>query len=230
MNTGKNKEVILRAKGVYKQYGDIEVLSNVDIEVRESELVAIVGASGAGKSTLLHILATLLESDRGEIYLSGKPLHTLSEKAVSHLRNKEMGFVFQFHHLLEELTVKENIALPAFIAKRKGYTIAGEVKKWISRLGLEGKENHKPSMLSGGEAQRVAMARALINHPKIVYADEPSGNLDSKNAQDLHALLEELSQKEGHTFVIATHNQDFVRHADRRYVMQDGKLLAKHSP
>jgi len=214
---------MLRAQKIAKSYGQIQVLRGIDMVVMPGEIVSLVGASGAGKSTLLQILGTLDSCDQGEIWFDDIAIHTLPESELATLRNQKMGFVFQFHHLLPELTARENIALPAWIAKKNN--VADRVLELAELLGISHRLDHLPSQLSGGEQQRVAVARALVNHPKIVFADEPSGNLDSVNAQSLHALFQEIRNKYGCSFVIVTHNDSLAQAADRQFRMQDGQLI-----
>lgn len=214
---------MLRAQKIAKSYGQIQVLRGIDMVVMPGEIVSLVGASGAGKSTLLQILGTLDSCDQGEIWFDDIAIHTLPESELATLRNQKMGFVFQFHHLLPELTARENIALPAWIAKKNH--VADRVLELAELLGIAHRLDHLPSQLSGGEQQRVAVARALVNHPKIVFADEPSGNLDSVNAQSLHALFQEIRNKYGCSFVIVTHNDSLAQAADRQFRMQDGQLI-----
>ncbi|SEI55366.1 lipoprotein-releasing system ATP-binding protein [Dyadobacter koreensis] len=217
---------LLQARGIKRTYGALQVLKGIDIEVNSGEVVAIVGASGAGKSTLLHILGTLDRPDEGEVFIGNTKVSGLGDKELAKFRNEEIGFIFQFHNLLAEFTALENACMP-------GYINAGLNEKEIKRrgeellglLGLSDRMNHLPSQLSGGEQQRVAVARALLNKPAIVLADEPSGNLDSQNALDLHQLFFKLRDELGHTFIIVTHNEDLATMADRRLVMQDGRML-----
>lgn len=217
---------LLQARGIKRTYGALQVLKGIDIEVNSGEVVAIVGASGAGKSTLLHILGTLDRPDEGEVFIGNTKISSLGDKDLAKFRNEEIGFIFQFHNLLAEFTALENACMP-------GYINAGLSEKEIKRrgeellglLGLSDRLDHLPSQLSGGEQQRVAVARALLNKPAIVLADEPSGNLDSQNALDLHQLFFKLRDELGHTFIIVTHNEDLAEMADRRIVMQDGKIL-----
>ncbi len=214
--------MILKAEGIHKSYGDLKVLKGVNIQVEKGAIVSIVGASGAGKSTLLHILGTIDLPDSGSILLNDQKLKELSTSQLANFRNSNIGFIFQFHNLLPEFTALENVCIPAFInglnqdeAKSKGL-------KLLEILGMAERHDHKPSELSGGEQQRVSVARALINDPAIVFADEPSGNLDSKNAKELHTLFFELREKLDQTFVIVTHNQELADMADSKLTISDG--------
>lgn len=195
------------------------------MEVKKGEIVSIVGASGAGKSTLLHILGTLDKPDQGELTLDGQDLLKLTPNQLSRFRNQEVGFIFQFHNLLPEFTALENVCLPGFIAKKDKVDVEGYAAKLLDLLGLQEREHHKPSQLSGGEQQRTAVARALINQPEIVFADEPSGNLDSKNANELHDLFFRLRKDLGQTFVIVTHNEELALKADRTLEIRDGQIV-----
>lgn len=217
--------IMLRAKGIQKNYGDLQVLKGVDVHIKEGEVVSIVGASGAGKSTLLHILGTLDEADRGEVWINGIQVNNLKGDKLADFRNQQIGFIFQFHNLLPEFTAEENIMIPGLIGRKDPASLKAKAKELAELLGIGGRLNHKPSELSGGEQQRVAVARALINSPKVIFADEPSGNLDSKSAESLHKLFFDLRKKFGQSFVIVTHNQELAQMADRKLVMQDGKIL-----
>ena len=217
---------MIKAQGLTKSYGPLQVLKGVNLEVAEGEIISIVGDSGAGKTTLLQILGTLDKADAGRLEIGNQNISQLSGSSLSAFRNKPIGFVFQFHHLLSEFTALENVCIPAFIAgigKREAGLKATEL---LERLGLGDRINHKPGALSGGEQQRVAIARALINKPSVIFADEPSGNLDSKNAGFLHDLLFELRDAYRQTFVIVTHNPELARMADRTLTMVDGKFAA----
>ncbi|MBE9464900.1 ABC transporter ATP-binding protein [Dyadobacter subterraneus] len=217
---------LLRAKGIKRTYGALQVLKGIDIEVNSGEVVAIVGASGAGKSTLLHILGTLDRPDEGQVFIGDTNVSTLVEKDLARFRNEKIGFIFQFHNLLAEFTALENACMPGYInAGLSEKEIKKRGEELLGLLGLSDRINHLPSQLSGGEQQRVAVARALLNKPAIVLADEPSGNLDSQNALELHQLFFKLRDELGHTFIIVTHNEDLAEMADRRIVMQDGKML-----
>lgn len=217
---------MLKAKGIQKYYGDLQVLKGVDVEIFDNEVVSVVGASGAGKSTLLHILGTLDRADEGEVWIDQTLVSKLKGDKLADFRNSQIGFIFQFHNLLPEFTAEENILIPGLIAGKSEQELRKRSKELSQLLGFEKRLSHKPSELSGGEQQRVAVARALINSPKIVFADEPSGNLDSKNAQALHELFFKLRENFGQSFVIVTHNQDLAKMADRTLTMQDGKILS----
>lgn len=215
---------MLTAKGIYKSYGDLSILKGVDLSVQQGEIVAIVGASGAGKSTLLQILGTLDRPDSGEIYLDDQAVHLMNTSQLNIFRNQEIGFVFQFHHLLPEFTALENVCMPAFIAGKSKAESEACAISLLKKLHLEERQDHPPSALSGGEQQRVAIARALINNPAIVLADEPSGNLDSANAQSLHELFFALREEFNQTFIIVTHNEQLAAMADRKLLMKDGMI------
>lgn len=214
------------SKNIHFSYGNLKVLKGLDLHIKRGEFVSIVGASGSGKTTLLQLLGTLEKTDSGEIVVDGKSVSNLSEKELAIFRNKEIGFVFQFHNLLAEFSALENVCLPAFIAGISKKEAAEKATEILKTLGLENRLNHKPSELSGGEQQRVAVARALINSPSVILADEPSGNLDSKNAMDLHQLLLNLNQEKGQTIVIVTHNNELANMANRKLEMVDGKLIS----
>lgn len=216
---------MLVGKNIRKQYGSLEVLKGVDIEVKEAEVVSIVGSSGAGKTTLLTILGTLDKPSSGEVLFDQINITSLSEKKLAAFRNRHIGFVFQFHHLLPEFTAIENICIPGLIAKRSKKEVELKAMELLDILGLKNRAEHKPSELSGGEQQRIAVARALINQPNVVFADEPSGNLDSHNAQSLHQLFFTLRDNLKQTFVIVTHNEDLANMADRKLVMKDGNIV-----
>jgi lipoprotein-releasing system ATP-binding protein len=212
------------AREIYKSYGTLAVLKGINLEVKKGEVVSIVGASGAGKSTLLHILGTLDKPDKGIVEINGTQIQSFKDKELSKFRNKEIGFVFQFHYLLPEFTAIENVCIPGYIAKRSEPEVRKRARELISLLGLQERMEHKPSELSGGEQQRVAVARALINNPSVVFADEPSGNLDSANARELHNLFFHLRDTLSQTFVIATHNEELAGMADRKITMKDGLI------
>lgn len=213
------------AENINKSYGKLQVLKNVSLSINKAEVVSIVGSSGAGKTTLLQILGTLDKSDSGKVLINDTLVSELKDSKRAAFRNKNIGFVFQFHHLLPEFTAIENICIPAFIAGLPKKEAEEKAKELLSFLGLSERNNHKPSELSGGEQQRVAVARALINNPSVVFADEPSGNLDSATAKDLHELFFTLREKFNQTFVIVTHNQELANMADRKLVMKDGAII-----
>ena len=216
---------MLEAKGIEKSYGTLKVLKGVDLVVRKGEIVSIVGASGAGKSTLLHILGTLDTPDKGTVKVNGLNVFHQSSNALAAFRNRHIGFVFQFHNLLPEFSALENVMIPGFLSGKPDWEVRARANQLLVELGLQDRLDHKPSELSGGEQQRAACARALMNAPDIILADEPSGNLDSKNAKDLHELFFRLREKMGQTFIIVTHNQDFANMADRKLEMRDGVVL-----
>ena len=216
---------MLKATGIFKSYGSLQVLKGVNIEISKGEIVCISGSSGAGKSTLLHILGTLDVADKGEIFLDNTPVFKLNGKKLAAFRNKHIGFVFQFHHLLPEFTALENVCIPGWIAGRKTKEVQEKALSLLELLGLEDRSEHKPGELSGGEQQRVAVARALINNPSIVMADEPTGNLDSANAKELHNLFIDLRNRLQQTFLIVTHNEELAQMSDRILHMKDGKMV-----
>lgn len=216
---------MLKATGIKKAYGNLPILKGVDFEVEKGEIVSIIGASGAGKSTLLHILGTLDKPDGGTVELNGTKVSKLSGELLSVFRNRNIGFVFQFHHLLPEFTALENICIPAFIAKTTKKQAEYRATELLDLLGLKDRSDHKPNQLSGGEQQRVAVARALINNPAIILADEPSGNLDSANANALHDFFITLRDNFKQTFVIVTHNEDLAKISDRVVTMKDGLMI-----
>lgn len=215
---------MITAKNINKFYGTLQVLKNVSLEIHKAEVVAIVGASGAGKTTLLQMMGTLDKPSEGTISINNTDVATLSDKKLSAFRNKNIGFVFQFHHLLPEFTAIENVCLPALIAKVSKKEAMHKANELLTLLGVMHRAEHKPNELSGGEQQRVAVARALINNPAVILADEPSGNLDTHNAQELHKLFFTLREKLQQTFVIVTHNKDLANMSDRQLLMQDGML------
>ena len=216
---------MLSGKNIYKTYGTVQVLRGVDIEIKKGEIVSIVGSSGAGKSTLLHILGTLDNADKGRISLNETEMTQLLGKKLADFRNKHIGFVFQFHHLLPEFTALENVCIPGWLAGRKKKEVEEKAKELLNLLGLSERLENKPNEMSGGEQQRVAVARALINHPSIVFADEPTGNLDSANAKELHQLFFDLRKKFNQTFLIVTHNEELAQLSDRVLHMKDGKIV-----
>lgn len=215
---------MISCKNIHKKYGALEVLRGVDLDIKMAEMVAIVGKSGAGKSTLLHILGTLDRADTGSLRIGNEEISTLSERALADFRNQHIGFVFQFHHLLPEFTALENVCMPGFIGKGSTEKTRNRAKEILDYLGLSERLTHRPMQLSGGEQQRVAVARALINQPKVVFADEPTGNLDSASGQELHRLLLQLKHDFNQTFVIVTHNADLAATCDRVVEMRDGRL------
>jgi len=217
---------MIEAINIHKYYGELHILKGVSMKVLQGEIVSIVGPSGAGKSTLLHILGTLDRASEGSVLFEGNDIFTLSDKRLGVFRNQNIGFVFQFHHLLPEFTAVENVCMPAFIAKKNSKLAEKKAADILTYLGLKERLEHKPSELSGGEQQRVAVARALINDPKIVLADEPSGNLDSDTARDLHQLFFDLRKKFSQTFVIVTHNEELANLADRKLTMKDGVIIS----
>ena len=216
---------MIKAENIQKRYGELEVLKGVSLGISEGEIVSIVGASGAGKSTLLHIIGTLDKADSGTLSIKGIETGKLKDKKLSDFRNRAIGFVFQFHHLLPEFTALENVCIPAFIAGKSQAEAEAKAAELLDFLGLKDRVNHKPSELSGGEQQRVAVARALVNQPAVVLADEPSGNLDSQSAKELHQMFFDLRDKFNQTFVIVTHNSELADMADRKLVMKDGNIV-----
>lgn len=216
---------MVKASGIRKSYGSLNVLKGIEMEVKKGEVISIVGASGAGKSTLLHILGTLDFPDSGNLSIGGEGISGKSSKALAAFRNRSIGFVFQFHNLLPEFTALENVMIPGLIAGKTESAVKQKAKEVMELLGLSQRLDHKPSELSGGEQQRTAVARALINDPALVLADEPSGNLDSKNAEDLHQLFFDLRKKLNQTFIIVTHNQQFAGMADRKLEIKDGMVV-----
>ncbi|TNJ43079.1 ABC transporter ATP-binding protein [Tamlana fucoidanivorans] len=220
---------MIQAKNIHKYYGDLQVLKGVDLHIKKGEIVSIVGASGAGKTTLLQILGTLDKASSKENYeltINNTNIRTLKDKALAKFRNEHIGFIFQFHQLLPEFTALENVCLPAFIKGTKKSETEARAKELLNFLNLEKRYEHKPNELSGGEQQRVAVARALINNPSLIFADEPSGNLDSESAENLHNLFFKLRDEYGQTFVIVTHNVDLADMADRKLTMVDGKIIS----
>lgn len=216
---------MLIARDIHKKYNSLEVLKGVDVNINTGEIVSIVGSSGAGKSTLLHILGTLDKPDSGSVALEGISYHKLTGKKLAGFRNKNIGFVFQFHHLLPEFTALENVCIPGWIADRKKKEVIDRAAELLEILGIGNRKENKPQALSGGEQQRVAVARALINNPKIVFADEPTGNLDSVNARELHQLFFDLRKQFNQTFLIVTHNEELAKMSDRVLHMKDGRML-----
>lgn len=212
-------------RGIKKSYGPLKVLKGIDLEILKGEVVSIVGASGAGKTTLLHIIGTLDKPDEGSLTINGQEVANLQDKPLSAFRNQHIGFVFQFHHLLPEFTALENVCIPGFIGSKYPGEVKARAKSLLEMLGLKDRLEHKPGELSGGEQQRVAVARSLINDPAVVLADEPSGNLDSANSAELHKLFFDLREALGQTFVIVTHNDDLAAMADRKLSMKDGLII-----
>jgi lipoprotein-releasing system ATP-binding protein len=218
------QEIMIHARNITKSFGTVNVLKGIDLEVKKLEIVSIVGASGAGKTTLLQILGTLNKPDTGEIIIDGTEVSRLRDRELARFRNRNIGFVFQFHHLLPEFTALENVCIPAFIAGVPRGEAIRKATEILAFFGLKHRLNHKPSELSGGEQQRVAIARALINNPSVILADEPSGNLDSKNKKELHELFLTLPERFGQTLVIATHDQELAAMAHRRLKIADGRF------
>lgn len=216
---------MIEVRNLIKNYGNLRVLQSVSLSVKRGDVVAIVGPSGAGKSTLLQLMGTLDKPDAGEILYDGKSINRLRPNELARFRNSQIGFVFQFHNLLPEFSALENVCIPAFIAGRKRSEVESDAMRILGKLGLESRMSHRPAELSGGEQQRVAIARALINKPLVILADEPSGNLDSANAHDLHALFFSLREELNQTFVIVTHNDALAEMADRKIEMRDGKIM-----
>ncbi len=218
---------MIQAKNLHKFYDQLEVIKGVDLQIQKGEIVAIVGASGAGKTTLLQLLGTLDQPSKQEgteLYINGENVLTMNDKTLSKFRNLNLGFIFQFHQLLPEFTALENVCIPAFIANKSKQESETEAKKLLDYLGLSHRIDHKPNALSGGEQQRVAVARALINKPDVIFADEPSGNLDTHSAENLHQLFFQLRDEFGQTFVIVTHNEELANMADRKLIMVDGQI------
>lgn len=220
---------MITGRNIHKRYGTVEVLKGVDLTIQKGEVVSIVGPSGSGKSTLLHILGTLDKADSGTVEMNNAEVQGLSGNGLANFRNKHIGFVFQFHHLLPEFTALENVCIPGWLAGKKRGDVKKEAEKLLNMLGLAHRMNNKPNQLSGGEQQRVAVARALINQPDIIFADEPTGNLDSANARELHRLFFELRDKFNQTFLIVTHNEELAQLSDRVLHMKDGKIVSSES-
>ncbi len=217
--------MVLKASNIQKSFGHLPILKGVQLEVARGEIVSIVGKSGAGKSTLLHIIGTLDYADTGEIHINDTDVSRLNNRQLAAFRNRHIGFVFQFHHLLPEFTALENVCMPGFIGNSDAASLDTRARELLQYLGLSHRMQHKPPELSGGEQQRVAVARALINQPDIIFADEPTGNLDSAASQDMHQLIRRLRDELGQTFVIVTHNKELADLSDRCLEMQDGKLI-----
>ncbi len=222
---GETLYKMIKASNINKSYGILKVLNGVSIDIKKGEVISIVGPSGAGKTTLLHILGTLDREDSGTLEINETLISSLNEKKLAEFRNKNIGFVFQFHHLLPEFTALENVCIPAFIAGTSKNIAEERAKDLLNFLGLSERIHHKPNELSGGEQQRVAVARALMNNPSVILADEPSGNLDSKTAKELHNLFFTLREKFNQTFIIVTHNQELADMADRKLIMRDGNIV-----
>jgi len=220
---------MLKATNIYKSYGEVQVLKGIDLQVKKGEIVSIMGASGAGKSTLLHVMGTIDKADQGQVEIDGQDVTKLNDKNLSVFRNQHIGFVFQFHHLLPEFTALENICIPAYIAGKTRKDAEEEAIRLLNDLSLYDRKDHKPSELSGGEQQRVAIARALVNHPSVVFADEPSGNLDSEASNDLHQLFLQLRVKLNQTFVVVTHNKTLANMADRKLTIKDGLIFSENN-
>jgi lipoprotein-releasing system ATP-binding protein len=216
---------MLKVRSIKKSYGSLQILKGVDLDVQHGEIVSIVGASGAGKSSLLNIIGTLDKADSGSVFIKNAEVSKLGNRQLSNFRNKEIGFIFQFHHLLAEFSALENICIPAFIAGTSKAEAERRAKELLAMLGLSERMDHKPNQLSGGEQQRVAVARALVNNPALILADEPSGNLDSTNARDLHQLFIDLRRDFKQTFIIVTHNEELADLSDRKVLMKDGLIV-----
>ena len=216
---------MLKAINIYKNYGELPILKGINLEIDQKEVVCITGSSGAGKTTLLQILGTLDKADSGEVFIDGENISHLKGNKLAKFRNNKLGFIFQFHQLLPEFTAVENVIIPAILGGRNKSDSILKAKKTLDFLGLSSRFEHKPAQLSGGEQQRVAVARAMINDPAIIFADEPSGNLDSANSSELHDLFFQLKEEKNQTFVIVTHNEDLANMADRKLVMKDGLFV-----
>lgn len=219
--------MMIKAKDIRKSYGTLQVLKGIDLEIEKAEIVSVVGASGAGKTTLLHILGTLDKADKGELTINNISLKGMNDKQISSFRNNNIGFVFQFHHLLPEFNALENVCIPGFIGNRSTDRVIEKGRNLLELLGLKERLSHKPGELSGGEQQRVAVARSLINDPAVVLADEPSGNLDSETSEELHQLFFDLRDKLEQTFIIVTHNNELADMADRKLTIKDGMIVGK---
>ena len=218
---------MLTGKNIYKRYGTVEVLKGVDLTINRGEIVSIVGPSGSGKSTLLHILGTLDKADSGDVWMNETSINTLKGNKLAAFRNKHIGFVFQFHHLLPEFSALENVCIPGWLAGKKKQDVKEEALRLLEMLNLSSRIENKPNQLSGGEQQRVAVARALINKPDIVFADEPTGNLDTANAKELHQLFFDLRKQFSQTFLIVTHNEELATLSDKILHMKDGKIISQ---
>lgn len=219
-------ERMIKAENIHKSFGSLEVLKGIDLSIDAGEIISIVGASGAGKTTLLQIMGTLMQKDEGRILIGDTDIDALREKKLAAFRNRKIGFVFQFHHLLPEFTAFENVCIPGYIARRPRKEVESHARELLNFLGLKDRGLHKPAELSGGEQQRVAVARALINNPAVILADEPSGNLDTRNKQELHEMFFVLRDNYRQTFVIVTHDRELAGMSDRMIRLKDGKILA----
>jgi lipoprotein-releasing system ATP-binding protein len=217
---------MVKAVGITKNYGDLQVLKGIDLSISQGEIVSIIGKSGTGKSTLLHILGTLDLPDTGQVIIDGVDITTLSTKQLAALRNEKLGFIFQFHHLLVEFTALENVCIPGLVGGTPKQAVEQKAKELLDYLGLADRMTHRPSELSGGEQQRVAVARALINDPKVIFADEPTGNLDTSTSTELHQLIKKLQKDLQQTFVIVTHNDTLSKLSDRTLTMSDGMIVS----
>jgi len=217
---------MIRTENINKSFGDLQVLKGIDMEIGGAEIISIVGASGAGKTTLLQIIGTLLQKDRGKVWIDNEDIDSFREKQLAKFRNLKIGFVFQFHHLLPEFSALENVCIPGFIARRSRREVESRAKELLAFLNLQDRLEHKPSELSGGEQQRVAVARALINEPAVILADEPSGNLDSQNKKELHEMFFVLREKFKQTFVIVTHDMELAGMSDRKIRLKDGQIIS----
>jgi lipoprotein-releasing system ATP-binding protein len=217
---------MIRTENINKSFGDLQVLKGIDMEIGSAEIISIVGASGAGKTTLLQIIGTLLQKDRGKVWIDNEDIDSFREKQLAKFRNLKIGFVFQFHHLLPEFSAFENVCIPGFIARRSRREVESRAKELLAFLNLQDRLEHKPSELSGGEQQRVAVARALINEPAVILADEPSGNLDSQNKKELHEMFFVLREKFKQTFVIVTHDMELAGMSDRKIRLKDGQIIS----
>lgn len=217
---------MIRTENINKSFGDLQVLKGIDMEIGSAEIISIVGASGAGKTTLLQIIGTLLQKDRGKVWIDNEDIDSFREKQLAKFRNLKIGFVFQFHHLLPEFSAFENVCIPGFIARRPRREVESRARELLTFLNLQDRLEHKPSELSGGEQQRVAVARALINEPAVILADEPSGNLDSQNKKELHEMFFVLREKFKQTFVIVTHDMELAGMSDRKIRLKDGQIIS----
>lgn len=215
----------IQLKNIHKSFGTVDVLRGIDLEIPKNKVFCIVGASGAGKTTLLHIMGTIEKPDQGDVYYDGTPVFNQSDKKLSLFRNQHIGFIFQFHHLLPEFTALENVCIPALISGKNKKETEERAAEILNKLGMENRLKHKPAAMSGGEQQRVAVARSLINNPDVILADEPSGNLDSDNARDLHELFFKLKDDFGQTFVIITHNEELADLSDQKIIIKDGEIV-----